>query len=159
MEVRKDFGRRVAASVKGIPPEAIGMLLKAVLPKTVPIKTKAPAPRGSAQAELPAPHMKAPSKERAWPPHFEKKKGAPKTRKPRVPRWNILRINSHTNHKVSTDRHWMAKAATWCAAPPTGPRNAFGAQNLLNEWGVADIKLDIPWLVRQGYIELVEGEE
>lgn len=162
MEVRKDFGDRLAASCRAIPKEALHMLLKRVLPKTVATSTKAPQPRAAALADLmldpnglPAPHMKAPSNDGKW----ADTKGKVKTRKPRVPRWNILKINAHLNHATKSDRHWMAKAATWCAAPPTGPRNTFGAQNLLNEWGKPDIKLDIAWLVRQGYIELVEGED
>lgn len=155
MEVRKDFGDRLAASCRAIPKEALHMLLKAVLPKTVATKTKAPAPRAAALSDLlPVPHMKAPSK---W--GDTKGKVELKTRKPKVPRWNILKINAHLNHASNSDRHWMAKAATWCAAAPTGPRNAFGAQNLLNDWGKPDVKLDIAWLVRRGYIELVEGED
>lgn len=152
MEVRKDFGKRLAASCKGIPPESIGMLIKAILPKTIPISTKAPAPRAAALSDLlPMPHMKAPSAK------------APakklKTRGARVLRWNILKVNAHIGHSPKSHRHWMAKAATWCATAPTGPRYANGAQNLLNEWGHGDVKMDIPWLVRKGYIELVEGEE
>lgn len=154
MEVRKDFGKRAKALVAEIPPAAISMLLKAILPKTVPISTRAPAPRGytwmdtKGAVQLPEPHAKAPGK----------RKGRP-MKPDHFPRWNILVINAHANHNESTTRHWMAKAATWCATPPLAPRNLIGAERMLNDWGKPGIVLDIAWLVRKGYIELVEGED
>jgi hypothetical protein len=49
MEVRKDFAKRVSAIAKATPREAVGNLLKGLLPKE-PVRTRAPSPPAWAKA-------------------------------------------------------------------------------------------------------------
>lgn len=137
------------------------MLLKRVLPKTVATSTKAPQPRAAALADLmldpkglPVPHMKAPSRDGKW----ADTKGKVKTRKPKGVRWRILVPNAHPNHSPKAERHWIAKAATF-SPQPNILRTLTDAEEQLEEWGRGHVKMDLPWLVRKGYIELVTGED
>lgn len=174
MEVRPDLKDKIAAACSTIPTSAMHMLLKAALPKTVMPSMKSPEYKFNLHKELVQKladelatdmNAKVEANEANARNFLEIKSRKVKTRAPRSVAYRILVPDAHRNHNPNTNRYWMAWA-TCHSRGGGGTRNLRYAQAALERNLPADMrtgaapKLDLAWLLRIGYIELInEGEE
>lgn len=147
MEIRKDFAERMAALAHELPKQAVGHLLKAILPRR-PVATRAanPVPSGSLKTRMPsmeasASGLPSPIRMPGRAPKAFTPGGAKRTRAPRgYLTYEVTDMSGHRRFKAGTWRRARAEAAI-----KADPSNSLSAQRKLAELYPEYADRTIPW--------------